>query len=170
MLASAAVKGLPMAGGSRLASMSSGRSLTPDENARVIEAIRELLAKSDDNQSKLAPDLGIKQPTLSALLAGRHQAGYALARRVAMLLRVDVDDLLSGKIESDVYPNRAKVIAVLRDELAPSVISKVMALDMGDDGDQPRWWWADVLVSEQVRFDARSKPSSARLHAHPKKR
>lgn len=162
--------GLPITGGSRLGSMSSGKSLSQDENARVVESVRELLTRFEGNQTKLAPNLGIKQPTLSALLRGQHQAGYALARRVAMLQRVDVDVLLSGKIPQDVYPNRAKVIAMLSDELDPSVISKVAAIDMGDDGDQKKWWWADVLISEQVRFDAKSKPSSARLHAQPKKR
>jgi transcriptional regulator with XRE-family HTH domain len=71
-----------------------GRSLTADENERVIAAVRKLLVDADGNQSALARELKSKQSTISGLLLGRHRAGYGFARSVAARLRIDVDDLL----------------------------------------------------------------------------
>jgi hypothetical protein len=41
------------------------RSLDPPENARVVEAVRELLRRPDEKQSSLAPKLGVQQSTVS---------------------------------------------------------------------------------------------------------
>lgn len=73
----------------------SGRSLTPEENERVVAVIREMLQST--SQTELARRLGIKQPTVSALIQGRHNAGYPLARRVAEIQRIPVEELLSGR-------------------------------------------------------------------------
>jgi len=83
----------------------SGKSLSPAENARVVAAIRELLEHT--SQSDLAPRLGIKQPTLSSLIGGRHGAGYGLARAVAELRGVSVEELLKVPPEDhDTAPPR----------------------------------------------------------------
>jgi plasmid maintenance system antidote protein VapI len=87
----------------------SGRSLTPEENDRVVEAIREILKEPGVTQTSLAPKLGIGQPTISALLGGRNVTSYGVARRVAALRRVHVDALLGidARVEYDSPPGIA---------------------------------------------------------------
>ena len=79
--------------------MANSRTLTPEENERLVAALKKLLAldKYAGNQSKLAPDLKVRQPTISAILRGKGPGGYGVARRVAALIRVDVEELLSGR-------------------------------------------------------------------------
>lgn len=74
-----------------------GRSMTPEQNDRVVERVREILATSDWNQSTLAPRLGVKQTSISSLLAGRHRASFPFAMRLAELLHIDVFDLIDGR-------------------------------------------------------------------------
>lgn len=95
------VTGLPIANACRVLRMASGRSLTTEENAKVLEAVREILDQPGMNQTVLAPKIGLKQPTLSAWLGNKHQAGYATARRVAELLGVHVDVLLGYESERE---------------------------------------------------------------------
>lgn len=71
------------------------RSLTAEENARVVAAVRELLRRGE-TQVSLARVLGVKQSAISGLLSGRHRAGYGFARAVAQVAGVALDALLSG--------------------------------------------------------------------------
>jgi transcriptional regulator with XRE-family HTH domain len=82
--------------------MTNPKSLTAEENERVIAAVRELLQQHGGSQSKLAPVLRIKQPTLSAMLGGKHQAGWPLARRVAELMGVTPERLVGHVPETRV--------------------------------------------------------------------
>jgi transcriptional regulator with XRE-family HTH domain len=97
---------MPLAIGVTVPRMGNPRSLTAEENERVVAAVRKLLQRHKNNQTALAPKLGIAQPTLSGLLLGKHQAGYPLARRVAELSRIDLDVLLTGetRIEYEAPP------------------------------------------------------------------
>jgi transcriptional regulator with XRE-family HTH domain len=90
------VTGLPIAAGPMLGRVASGRSLTPEENERVLAVVRELLKEEGASQTSIAPKLGLKQPTLSAWLAGKHQGGYPTARNLAALMGVSVERLLGG--------------------------------------------------------------------------
>lgn len=81
-----------------------GRSMTPAQNDRVVERVREILASPDWNQSTLAPRLGVKQTSISSLLAGRHRASFPFAMRLAELLEVDVFDLIDGRATKAVAP------------------------------------------------------------------
>jgi transcriptional regulator with XRE-family HTH domain len=72
-----------------------GRSITREENARIIAAIRELLRRGE-TQVGLAKKVHVNQATLSSLLARRHSAGYAFARSLASVLGVPVGALLNG--------------------------------------------------------------------------
>jgi transcriptional regulator with XRE-family HTH domain len=84
----------------------SGRSLTKEENDRVIAAVRKLLAENGENQSALGRELKSTQSTISGLLAGRHRAGYGFARNVAAKLEVNLDELLGTerRVEYDRNP------------------------------------------------------------------
>lgn len=77
----------------------SGRSLRPEENERVLGALRELLIGT--TQVELAPRLGVKQSSISGVLGHRHVAGYPFAARVAELSGMTVQQLLSGKPDND---------------------------------------------------------------------
>lgn len=73
-----------------------GRSLTPSENQRVVDAVRELL-RGGLTQGDIARRTGVGQSAISSLVGGRHQAGYGFARAVAVLAGISLDALLSGK-------------------------------------------------------------------------
>jgi transcriptional regulator with XRE-family HTH domain len=89
----------------------SGRSLTPEENERVIEAVRKLLAENGNNQSALGKELKSTQSTVSGLLARRHRAGYGFARNVAAKMGVKLDELLGTerRIEYERDPKLARM-------------------------------------------------------------
>lgn len=89
--------GLPLAFSCNLIGVSGNRSLSREENARVVAAVRALLDSKKWNQTTLAPEIGMKQPTLSALMRGKHQAGYGTARLVAKISGQHVDVLLGGQ-------------------------------------------------------------------------
>jgi transcriptional regulator with XRE-family HTH domain len=73
-----------------------GRSLTPEENARVVEAVRELLRRGE-TQTSIALAVKGKQSTISSLMAGNHRAGYGFARNLAAAMGVPLDELLRGR-------------------------------------------------------------------------
>lgn len=128
-----------LGGGSTIASMA-GRSMTPEQNEHVVEAIRRLLESGDWNQSTLAPRLGVKQTSISSLLSGRHRASFPFALRLAELLHVDVFELLDGRSTKKPPPPAgprwrdlpwwAEVIAAAR-RLVPKV-SELAWLRMGN--------------------------------------
>ena len=70
------------------------RSLTDEENSRVIAAVRALLADGT-TQVALAERLGVNQATLSSFLARRHRAGWGFARRVAEVSGTDVERIIN---------------------------------------------------------------------------
>lgn len=73
-----------------------GRSLSDEENERVIAAVRSLLADGT-TQVALAERLAVDQATVSSFLAKRHRAGWAFARKVAAQLGIPVEDMLAGR-------------------------------------------------------------------------
>lgn len=73
-----------------------GRSLSDEENERVIAAVRSLLADGT-TQVALAERLAVDQATVSSFLAKRHRAGWAFARKVASQVGIPVEDMLAGK-------------------------------------------------------------------------
>lgn len=102
-----------------------GRSMTPEQNDRVVERVREILSSPEWNQSTLAPRLGVKQTSISSLLAGRHRASFPFAMRLAELLQLDVFDLIEGR--------------AAKAPLTPS-----------PSAGGPRWrdlpWWSEVIA------------------------
>lgn len=140
--------------------VSTGKSLSDDENRRVREAVRRLLETHGGNQSRLAPLLGIKQGTLSAFLREKHGAGYGLARRVAKLLETDVQVLLGHEPEAEGshveyderYPNRAKAAAAARAlGYSDEAIEVVQSMSLKSDEDLEPEDWLDMMRSEHRR-------------------
>lgn len=76
--------------------MSGTKALTPEQNARVREAIRAELVPQYGNQSALAGPLGVSQGAISGFLSGRQGTSYLVARRAAELLKMPLDALLDG--------------------------------------------------------------------------
>lgn len=165
----------------------SGRSLTDDENERVRAAVRTLLAKHDDNQSVLAPKIGYKQPSLSSFLQGRNGAGYKVARKVADLIGLPLDQLLSGKTARqlamprfDTLPGWAEAVAQARAiyKKVPPYAFEVVGGWMGATppsidpitiGNLARDWWessSDMERSEALIAQAqREMTEEDELHA-----
>lgn len=77
-----------------------GKSLTVLQNERVLETVRKLLAKYDNNQSELARKLGVTQATISALLSGKSGAGNQLIEALMRVLHVTRSQLVDGLEES----------------------------------------------------------------------
>jgi hypothetical protein len=80
-----------------------GKSLTPEQNARVREAVRGLLPEYNGVITALAKALGITQAGLSSFLSERTGAGMQLAGAVAKRLHVSLSKLLDGADAPYVY-------------------------------------------------------------------
>lgn len=74
--------------------MSGARSLSPEQNARVREALRRLWKKLH-TQANVARELNVSQQTVSAILGGG-VAGVSVAASTARALRVSYEDLVNG--------------------------------------------------------------------------
>lgn len=72
------------------------KSLTVPQNERVLAALRELLAKHNNNQSEVARKLGVTQATISAFLSGKSGAGNQLVEALMRALRVSRSQLVDG--------------------------------------------------------------------------
>lgn len=144
--------------------MSTGKSLSKDENRRVRAAVQQLLTEHGDNQSRLAPLLGIRQGTLSAFLREKHGAGFGLARRVARLMGIEVQELLGGGpsdavIEYDErYPNRGRAATAAQAlGYSEEAIREVQSMALKSDTDLEPEEWLDMMRAahrrqELVRF------------------
>lgn len=78
-----------------------GKSLTVEQNARVREVTRRLLAEHDDNRTRLAKELGITQAGLSSFLLERTGAGFQLASAIAAKTGVSLSELINGVADAD---------------------------------------------------------------------
>lgn len=80
-------------------------AIPPEQARRVMKAIERQLAKRDGNASALARDLGMTQPSLSNLRAGKNGPSLNTARAVAALEGVDVFTLLGERAAGDTAPH-----------------------------------------------------------------
>lgn len=71
-------------------------TLTDDEAERVRAALRRLLQDRNGNQSALARDLKLAQPSISNILSDRTKASLDTAKRTAYLLGMSVWELLGS--------------------------------------------------------------------------
>lgn len=77
----------------------SGKSFTPEENARIRAGARQLLARPGQSHTSVAKRLGIAQPTFSSFVRAEHPtgAGMRMARAIARELGITPDELCSGQ-------------------------------------------------------------------------
>lgn len=95
------------------------RDLTPEQNEHVRALVRQLLR--EHTQTSLGPKIGLKQNSLSNFLSGGSGTSFSTARRAAAMAKVDVEDLLAGRVSStrDPYPIRERVLALAADDVHP---------------------------------------------------
>ncbi|MCC6552932.1 MAG: helix-turn-helix transcriptional regulator [Polyangiaceae bacterium] len=152
--------------------MSTGKSLTPEQNARVREAVRKLLQQNDNSQTKVAPLLGVEQATLSRFVSGQQGTSLHVAWKVAEFLHIDPLELidphqavLSARGRSAThdprFPSRpaaeaaARILGCTDEDVLEAVEAHDSAVDPGDV------YW----VNEFLR--ARDRRRRRGVHASP---
>lgn len=124
----------------------SSKGLTPEQNERVRRLVRDLLREHDDNQTALAPKLGITQATLSSFLSGRSGSSYAVVEQLAKLLHMDEREVL-GKTPSTASDQRALAAELcekygVRKEAIEAVLAEPLTPETAD---KAALWWTDVI-------------------------
>lgn len=107
-------------------------TLSPDQAARVHAALVRL---RDDrfkgNQAELARAIGIKPPSLHAIMEKHNAPSYPTCIKIAALLGMHVDVLLGGGTTRTIidprYPNQDLAAEVFRREAAAKGISSELA-------------------------------------------
>jgi len=141
-------------------------ALTPAQNERVREHVRELLRQHGNNQSLLAPKLGMRQSGVSGFLSGRAGTTYIVVQRVAKLLKVPEWEVLG-----DPPPRVAR--AAPRDEAAELAreigVSEQAIADVLAEPIEGReaWyvlWWADRMRRRDLEL-LPSPPAASPLPA-----
>ncbi|MEP7124704.1 MAG: helix-turn-helix transcriptional regulator [Byssovorax sp.] len=126
----------------------SRRSLSPEQNERVVGYVRELLKRYHGNQSELAPRLGVTQPTISGIVGGRQTTSYQVALRVAELLGLDEREVLHGikpaaPVALKSNPRQAAAVLAREDGVYEGAIESVLAEeDSPATVDRSTLWWA----------------------------
>lgn len=149
-----------------------GKPLTPEQNERARAHLRTLLKRYDDNQTLVAPKLGVSQPTLSAFLNGRQGTSYAIVERIAHLLNIDEREILGGRPINVAHffpksPEQARQIAA---ELAKqhgvhqAAILSVVAEEIAPEQQAASvlWWTDHMRWREREMLDLMSRPSASR--------
>jgi transcriptional regulator with XRE-family HTH domain len=128
--------------------MANRKGLTPEQNARVREALRDLLKRHGDNQSKLAQKLGVAQPTISHILGGQGTS-YQTAGRIADALGVDAQGLLGGAAQQPEVPRhpRARAADLAREDgVYEGAIAAVLAEEVSPEhAARSTLWWANRM-------------------------
>jgi len=76
--------------------MAGGKSLPRVENERVVSILKKLLPHYDNNQTKLAAAIGIKQPSLSNIISGKTGVGNQALAGLSKLIGVAEYQIRSG--------------------------------------------------------------------------
>lgn len=74
----------------------SSKSLDPDQAEHVRVRLLALIEEAG-SQVEVARRLGVTQQSVSQVVGGRSQPGVVLAARLATMLRITLDDLLTGR-------------------------------------------------------------------------
>lgn len=117
--------------------------LTPEQSARVREAIKERLLPKFENPSALAVALDAEQSTIWRFLNKEGGTSINVAARAADLLGEDLYDLLGLKRgprlvdPNDDQPNRPKALAILREIGVRPRALELLRQHAGAQSDQP---------------------------------
>jgi transcriptional regulator with XRE-family HTH domain len=133
--------------------MGGAKALTPEQNERLRDAVRDLLRRHDGNQTVLAPKLGVSQSTLSGFIGGRQGTSYAVAGRVADLLRVDERELLHGRAPLAARDNRTIAADLARDDgISETAISSVLAEEFKPGDPRTVLFWAFRMKQREMEL------------------
>ncbi len=143
------------------------RELPPEQAERVIDAMRDLLAKRfEGKKSLLARALGRSAASVGDILNDPASGpSFETARRVAGLLGITVDALLEGgavEHQDDACPERARALVRLRGLLAPEVEQTVRSIVVHDDRPLDEAGWVRIALMHQDEW--RRTTELRRLH------
>lgn len=141
------------------------RDLSPEENDSARLWMRDLLRMHDQNQSALAPKIGMVPSGISRFLAGKQGTSRATCERMAVLLNVSVEEVLghvprsaAPPVAPDIYPERARALARLRGILPPVVEEQVRSVFLDEEGpafSELKWvQWALLKLQEHEASEA----------------
>lgn len=159
-----------------------GKSLTAQQNERVRAGVRELLKMRGDNQTAVAPLIGVEQATLSRFLSGVHGTSSHVALRVAQLLGRDPLEFLDPSRRPAVapkitpvdprYPSRAKAEMAARvlDCSDEDIQSAIDAHDSSDDPGDVYWVTEFLRARDKRRRREVAPPKSSAVPLLPAKR
>jgi DNA-binding XRE family transcriptional regulator len=78
-----------------------------------MQKIKEFRIKSNLSQEQIAKSIGVSRPTYTAMEAGKQQLSAEEAQKLASLLGITIDELLSGNI-ANVEKYKQMILAYLR--------------------------------------------------------
>jgi transcriptional regulator with XRE-family HTH domain len=128
-------------------------SLSVDQAARVRAALEKLKRERfDDNQAQLAAAIGIKPPSLHAILQGHNAPSYQTVVRIAEVMGVDEKTLLGGtrpEEKADPYPLRRELASLSEFRAAPKVVQEEILNIRNRRGDYARIddWLAELRAA-----------------------
>lgn len=122
------------------------RSFTPEENAKIRAAATELRKRFKSQQAFAdalnEPNHVITQPALSHYLKGRHDAGPPLARAIARLLGLTLDEFLGGGQLRPITLSNAELAAefAIREGMREDVVREaIRTAPLAPDAAPSRW-------------------------------
>jgi transcriptional regulator with XRE-family HTH domain len=114
--------------------------------------MRQLFELLGENKSEVARRLGLVQSGVNRILAGTQGTSRATCERLADLLGVDVEEVL-GHVEPsghaaapDIYEDRGKAIARIRDILPREVVEEVRELFVDPANPPTERDWVKIIV------------------------
>lgn len=145
-------------------------ALDVEERERVMEAIRARLATvHGGEQAGLADELGVTRSAVSQTLDGKTSPSFKMARALARVMGIALEELLTGEPARARYNNRelAREVAV-RSGLLPEAIAEVDSVAHHYDGDPTPIAWIEMYQWADRR--ARMVTSSPHLLAEASER
>jgi transcriptional regulator with XRE-family HTH domain len=148
----------------------------------------------------LAKASGVSKSAIGLILKERSSIGIKVAKGVGRLFGMTLDQVLenaerefAAKFEEtrverpERYPNRAAVLALLRADLDPEVVTRVESRALSSPTDMPKMWWIRTVLNEQeavrlerenplavaaarAKSEALSDDVNAKIEAHRAKR
>lgn len=169
MLASRITSPDPRACLLRLVSTHGNTELSPasvsyvrDLMARWLRGEGTAPADTQRNMAGLAKASGVSKTAIGLILKERSSIGSKVAKGVGALFGMTLDEVqenaereFAAKFDEprverpERYPNRAAVLALLRADLEPEVVTRVESRALSSPTDMPKMWWIRTVLNEQ---------------------
>lgn len=119
-------------------------------------------ADTQRNMAGLAKASGVSKTAIGLILKERSSIGSKVAKGVGALFGMTLDEVqenaereFAAKFDEprverpERYPNRAAVLALLRADLEPEVVTRVESRALSSPTDMPKMWWIRTVLNEQ---------------------